>query len=74
MPLAGPLKFTRAELAEDFGTKHRDTARAITEAQIDAIEAKQVERNPNWKPGDKLLVHFKDLEEAVGLVVRWGDF
>ena len=75
MPLAGPLEFTRAELLRSFGKKDkRNGEKPLTDAHIDAIEAKQLERNPKWKPGDKLLVHWQDIADATGAVARPGDF
>jgi len=75
MPLAGPLTYTREELLRTYGREdRRNGEKPLTTAHVDAIEAKQLERNPNWKKGDALLVHWSDIAEATGAVARPGDF
>ena len=73
MPLAGLLTFTREELLRTFGGSSNGE-KPLTAAHMDAIEAKQLERNPNWKKGDDLLVQWSDIEEATGAVARPGNF
>ena len=41
---------------------------------VKAVEAKQSERIPGWKPGDRLVVFWKDIEEATGAKAYCGDF
>ena len=75
MPMAGPLTYTRAELLRSYGKDdHRNGEKPLIDAGIDAIEAKQLERNPNWKKGDPLLVYWNDIAEVTGAVARPGDF
>lgn len=57
MPFAGPHAFSEKELREDF---------KLEEAEIKAIEAMQLERNPNWKKGDKLLTKFSEVSHKTG--------
>ena len=74
MPLAGPLKFTRAELLRKYGVDVRSGEKPLTDADIDAIEARQLERDPNWKKGDLLLVYWSDIAKAIGAEAYHGDF
>ena len=76
MPLAGPLIYSREELRDIYfkrkklwlkdRTENDQEYIAQTTPLLDAIEAKQTERNPNWKKGDALLVYWKDIQEATG--------
>jgi len=74
MPLAGALTYSREELLRSYGRQFEGGSKPLTDAHIDTIEAKQLERNPDWKPGDPLLVHWQDIEDATGAVARPGDF
>lgn len=66
---------TREELLASFGgERKRDSSRPMTAAHVDAIEAKQAERIPGWKPGHRLVVYWSDIAEATGAVARPGDF
>ena len=74
MPLAGPLTFSREKLLRTFGRQFEGGSKPLTDDHINSIEAKQLERNPNWKPGDPLLVHWEDIADATGAKAYVGDF
>ena len=74
MPCGGPLKYTRAELLEAYGKKSRAGEKPLTEAHIDAIEAKQLERNPDWKKDGPLIVYWPDIANATGAGTYAGNF
>ena len=78
MPLAGGLTYTREELLRTYGgdsrNKRLNGEKPLIETQINTIEAKQSKRNPNWKPGDPLLVCWSDIADATGAVALPGNF
>lgn len=85
MPLAGPLEYEREDFRKTYlkkteipteGWRQETDAeyKARTDKLLEKLEAKQPKRNPNWKPGDPLLVHWTDVAELTGAVARPGDF
>ncbi len=64
---------TSEDLLKIYGQATRD-GRPLTAVHLKAIEAKQQERIPGWKPGHRLVVFWSDISEATGAVARCGDF
>lgn len=66
---------TRKELLDAFGRecKAERDSRPMTAAHINAIEARQSERIPGWKRGDRMVVYWSDISEATGSGARFGD-
>ena len=61
---------TREELCGIFLAGRR----LVRMEDIDAIEAKQSERIPGWKPGDRLVVFWQDIADATGAKAHTGNF
>jgi hypothetical protein len=64
---------TREELTS-MCLRSLERGRSLNTADIDAVEAKQAERIPGWKPGDRLIVFWKDIADATGAKAYVGDF
>jgi hypothetical protein len=64
---------TREELTS-MCLRSLERGRSLDTGDIDAVEAKQAERIPGWKPGDRLIVFWSDIEKATGAKAYVGDF
>lgn len=71
----GPTQMlTYEELLKTFGGEKRQLSkRAFTSQHADQIEALQSERLPGWQKGDRMLVFWKDIENATGAITLCGD-
>lgn len=63
---------TSEELLTAYG-RQLQLERGMRPMSVDLIETKQSERIPGWKPGDRLVVFWSDIEEVTGAKAYCGD-
>ena len=65
---------TRAELLQTYGREKHDGSRALSSDDVTKIENAQLQRIPGWKPGNRMVVFWRDIADATGARAFPGNF